>query len=430
MSHALVIGGSITGLSVAQALLKHYGRVTLLERDEFSADPGARPGVPQCWHVHALLLAGYQCLETLFPGLTRDLTGRGALLLDWTGDWRFLTSWDWMPYKSSQLKGLICSRFLLEWYLRDCLLKNPRFELRSGTQATGLIPNSDKTQIIGVEVGDGTTIAADFVADASGRSSRLPSWLLELGYERPQETVVNSFLGYASRWFRCPSGTNLQGVILAPKRGVTRRGGVLYPVEGNRCVITLSGFEKDYPTSDEDDFLSFAKSLRDPSLAKSIQELEPVSSIYCYRQTENRWRHYEKLASMPRSLVALGDAVCVFNPSYGQGMTVAALGATTLDTCLKWHKGSSFELKFQKHLSRQLQVPWLMATSEDFRWDMTTGDRPGRISRLIQHYFDRVTQAANRDPKIHRTFVEVAHLAKSPMHLFHPYVSWKALFGS
>ena len=175
MSHALVIGGSITGLTVAQVLLKHYGRVTLVERDKIPAEPEGRPGVPQCWHVHALLLEGYRVLENLFPGLTRDLTDRGALLLDWTSDWRFLTTWDWMACEPANLRSLICSRFLLEWHLRNCLLKNPRFELRSGTQVTGLIPNSDKTQIIGVEVVDGTTIGADFVADASGRSSRLPS---------------------------------------------------------------------------------------------------------------------------------------------------------------------------------------------------------------------------------------------------------------
>lgn len=430
MSHALVIGGSITGLSVAQVLLKHYGRVTLVERDKIPAEPEGRPGVPQCWHVHALLLEGYRVLETLFPGLTRDLIGRGALLLDWTSDWRFLTSWDWMTCEPAGLRSLICSRFLLEWYLRNCLIKNPRFELRSSTQVTGLIPNSDKTQIIGVEVVDGTTIAADFVADASGRNSRLPNWLVELGYERPQETVVNSFLGYASRWYRCPSDTDPKGIVLTSKYGVTRRGGVLYPVENNCCIVTLSGVEQDYPPSDEDDFLSFAKSLRDPSLAAAIQKFEPISPIYCFRRTENRWLHYEKLSSMPRNLVVLGDAVCMFNPTYGQGMTVAAQGAQTLDACLKRQKGSGLKLDFQKKLSRQIQMPWLMATNEDFRWDMTTGQRPSRLIQLIQKYFDRVIETTSYDPSIQRTFLEVAHLAKSPIHLFHPYVSWKALFGS
>ena len=58
-------------------------------------------------------------------------------------------------------------------------------------------------------------------------------------------------------------------------------------------------------------------------------------------------------------------------------MTTAALGCLTLDECLHKPHSRNFGLSYQKRLSRQLQTPWLMATREDLRWDMTTGDRPG-----------------------------------------------------
>ncbi|MEO1070547.1 MAG: 2-polyprenyl-6-methoxyphenol hydroxylase-like oxidoreductase, partial [Cyanobacteria bacterium J06638_6] len=114
MSHAVVIGGSIAGLLAARAMLNHVDQVTLVERDCFHADPSPRPGVPQSQHVHVLLMRGHQILESFFSGLTPDLTAQGALLLDWTADWRFLTAWDWMPKHGSNLTGLICSRLLLE----------------------------------------------------------------------------------------------------------------------------------------------------------------------------------------------------------------------------------------------------------------------------------------------------------------------------
>ena len=432
MSHAVVIGGSIAGLLAARTLLNHFVQVTLLERDSFPDSPGFRPGIPQAQHVHVLLMRGHQIIESLFPGLTADLTDQGALLLDWTADWRFLTQWDWMPRHVSNLKSLICSRLLLERYLCDRLLQMPGFQMREATTVTDLMASDDATRITGVVLasqGAASTLSADWIVDASGRHSKLSDWLLNLGYQRPPETTVNSFFGYASRWYRRPAGEVVEGVIVTAKPGVTRRGGILYPVEGDRCVVTLSGVEKDYPSAKETDFLAFAKSLRDPSIAQAIQAWEPISPIQCYRRTENHWLHYEKLPILPAGIIALGDAVCAFNPVYGQGMTAAALGASLLNRSMQRPQRRGLGLRFQKQLAKELMPPWLMSTGEDFRWPMTTGDRPSWFSQQLQQYFDRVVQAANNDPHVHRAFMEVAHLAKPPTHLLRPRTAWKAIIG-
>lgn len=434
MSQAIVIGGSIAGLLTARVLLDQFDHVTLLERDSLPQGPEVRPGVPQAQHVHALLLHGYHLVESLFPNLTTDLTAQGAQLLDWTYDWKWLTTWAWMPQHKSNLKGLICSRLLLEWYLRQQLLQRPGFTLQDQTRAQSLIHSQNR--ITGVVIDSKTsgtaTLQADLLVDASGRRSQLPEWLTELGYGPIETTTVNSFLGYASRCYKALPEDPIQGVIITSKPGTTRRGGIVYPVEGNRCMITLSGFEKDYPSNNESEFLEFAKSLRDPAIYHFIQKAKPVSSIYCHRSTDNRLRHYEKLKAIPAGLVTLGDAVCAFNPTYGQGMTVAAMGAMLLGDRLrhvpaKENLSSQFSLQFQRKLANTIKMPWMMATGEDFRWDMTTGDRPGWATRQMQGYFDRVVQAANTDPKIHGDFLQVAHMIKSPRVLFRPRTLWKAL---
>ena len=433
MSQAIIIGGSIAGLLTARVLLDHFDHVTLLERDPLPNGPDLRPGVPQAQHVHALLLHGYHLVESLFPNLTNDLVAQGAQLLDWTNDWKFLTMWSWMPQHKSDLKGLICSRLLLEWYLRQQLQQRSGFQLKDQTCAQSLI--CDRNRITGVIIDNkisGTAVLqADLVVDASGRRSQLPEWLTELGYGPVQTSTVNSFLGYASRWYAYSPEDPIAGVIIASKPGITRRGGVVYPVEGNRCVITLSGFEKDYPSNQEEEFLAFAKSLRDLAIYHAIQKAKPLSPIYCYRNTDNCLRHYEKLKTMPAGLVTLGDAVCAFNPSYGQGMTVASLGATLLGNCLEEpvnkRLDSQFSLQFQRKLAKIIEMPWMMATGEDFRWKMTTGDRPNWLTRKTQGYFDRVIQAANGDTKIYDDFLQVAHMHKSPNILFHPRTLWKAL---
>ncbi len=440
MSQAIVIGGSIAGLLTARVLLDHFDQVTLLEQDQLPDGPDIRPGVPQAQHVHALLLHGYHLVESLFPNLTTDLTVLGAQVLDWTNDWKFLTMWAWMPQHKSNLKGLICSRLLLEWYLRQQLLLQPGFNLKDQTQAKSLIGNHNR--ITGVVInskttGSNTPLQADLVIDASGRRSQLPDWLMDLGYGPIETTEVNSFLGYASRWYSYPPENAIEGIIIASKPGHTRRGGVIYPVENNRFVLTLSGFEKDYPGNQENEFLDFAKSLRDPAIYTVIQQAKPLSPIHCYRGTSNCLRHYEKLKAMPAGLVTLGDAACAFNPSYGQGMTVASLGAILLGNCLHAHSrrhsgaktnlNSEFSLRFQRKLSKTIALPWLMATGEDFRWEMTTGKRPNWLTRKIQGYFDRVVLAANGDTKIHNDFIQVAHMARSPSILFHPRTLWKVL---
>ena len=91
-------------------------------------------------------------------------------------------------------------------------------------------------------------------------------------------------------------------------------------------------------------------------------------------------------ARRPERFVVLGDAACAFNPAYGQGMTVAAMNAATLHRCLRAQRAAKpdgslvgFPGRFQRELARDLRVPWLMATGEDFRHPTTEGPRPGAV---------------------------------------------------
>ncbi len=93
-------------------------------------------------------------MAAFFPGLTANLTDQGALQLDWTADWRFLSLWDWVPRDVSNPKGLICSRLRLEWYLRDRLLQMPGFQIKAATTVMGLTASDDATRITGVVTPD------------------------------------------------------------------------------------------------------------------------------------------------------------------------------------------------------------------------------------------------------------------------------------
>jgi O-acetyl-ADP-ribose deacetylase (regulator of RNase III) len=182
------------------------------------------------------------------------------------------------------------------------------------------------------------------------------------------------------------------------------RGGGLFFAEGGLWIITLAGIAGFYPPTDEEGFLDFARQLSHPCLYEAIREAEPVTQIYGYRRTENQWRHYERLTRWPRGLLVIGDAVCCFNPVYGQGMTSAAMGASLLDEQLRKTKdpvSSDFGKTFQRQLAKFLETPWLVATGEDFRWENTEGDRPSRAARIVQSYMDRVIKLAMLDSHAH-----------------------------
>ncbi|WP_373525778.1 FAD-dependent oxidoreductase [Nostoc sp.] len=430
---AIVIGGSIAGLLTAQVLTKYFDRITIVERDRFPDQPKQRQGIPQAHHVHVLLIRGQQILEQLFPGIMAELADWGTPIINWTSDCLWLGFNGWSPRFGSNLSTRTCSRNLLEWTIRRRLAANERVVFVQAAQVTSLLSNPSKTSVTGVQVSFGNETKADIpanlVVDASGRNSRTPEWLQALGYESPQETVVNSFLGYASRWYHLPEGfqPDWQTLIIWPKPPNKTRSGMLYPVEGNRWIVTLAGVGRDYPPTDEAGFLDFARSLRSPMIYEAIKDAQPLSSIFAYKRTENHLRHYEKLSKLPEGLLLIGDAVCAFNPIYGQGMTTAALGALTLDECLSKQlsdqsDGNLIGLSryFQQQLSKVISSPWLMSTGEDFRWPTTEGGKPDLITKLTQQYLYQVFLLQANSAQIHELFLEVLNMLKPPSAFFQP----------
>jgi 2-polyprenyl-6-methoxyphenol hydroxylase-like FAD-dependent oxidoreductase len=440
--HALIIGGSMAGLLAARVLSERFGRVTIVERDRFPKGPGFRKGVPQSRHLHAFMMRGRQIAERLFPGLSEELEEAGAVLIDSADDFEWLTPAGFAPRFNSGLPLLMSSRDLLEWAVRERVAALPQVRFLQKTDLTGLLPTPDGKGVAAVKVrsrdGRGGTgseepLYGDLVVDASGRNSNASRWLEALGYAPPEETYINSRLGYASRVYRRPKrfagdwkGLNVQ----AAPPSVTR-GGVLLPLEGDRWMVTLSGLGGDYPPTNEAGFMGFARSLRSPILYEAIKDAEPISAISGYRDTENRRRHYEKLSRQPDNLLVTGDAACAFNPIYAQGMTTAALGAEVLEECLRESGDlTGLSKRFQKKLSEANAASWLLATGEDFRVRGVEGGTATFATRLTHRYMDRVLALSLRDIGVRRTFLEVFHMLKPPTALFAPGIAAKALRGA
>jgi 2-polyprenyl-6-methoxyphenol hydroxylase-like FAD-dependent oxidoreductase len=440
--HAVVLGGSLAGLLAARVLSDHFEHVTLIERDVYPETAETRRGIPQANHVHGLLLRGRQILEELFPGLQDEMMAAGAPLLDMANDISWFTRAGFGIRFPSDLKILSFTRPMLDLHIRRHLSRNPRVEIMDNTEVLRLIPDSTENQLSGVLVcprtADGDRriakeIKADLFVDATGRASRAPRWLAQLGYEPPEEIVINGHIGYASRLYGIPE--NFHGewtcafVQAAPPE--RKRGAILFRVEDNRWLVTLVGGGRDYPPSDDDGFLEFARSLPCHTIYDAIRSAEPLTPIKTHRATENRLRRFERAKQLPDNFVLLGDAVCAFNPVYGQGMTTAALGVLALQESLREQQrdGSlnGLSRRFQRRLAKVIQAPWLMATREDYRYLETDGGAPGRMTRFMHWYMDQVLQLATRIVPVRKVLLDAFSMLTPPSSLLQPRVLFRVL---
>jgi len=435
-NHAIVLGGSLAGLLAARVLADHFEKVTLIERDTYTETTETRRGIPQANHVHALLLRGRQILEQLFPGLQDEMIAAGAPLVDMAHDIAWLTPAGWGVRFPSELKVLTFTRPMLDLHVRKRLIKDTRITILDNTKVVALERQTNQDRLTGVLVADqhsdsdrvvGRSLTADLVVDTTGRGSVAPKWLNDIGYAKPEESIVDGHLAYASRLFKIPDESLVNWVCAIVQRAPPdrKRGGLVFCVEGNRWLVTLIGSGSDSPPADDAGFLEFARGLRSPVIYNAIKNAEAVSAVITHRGTQNRLRHFERVKRLPENFVLLGDSVCAFNPVYGQGMTVAALGVVELDKSLRELKKRNFSglsLKFQKRLARLNKAPWMMATSEDYRYRGTEGGCPSIATRFMHKYMDQVMLLATQDPDVRDRLLHVFSMLRPPTSLFKPAV--------
>ncbi len=437
---AIVIGAGIAGLLAARVLCDHFPRVCLIDQDELPATPQARRGVPQARHAHLLMVQGWRVLERFFPTLGAEIFDLGAIPLDWYADVRWCGPAGWMAAEGNGFITCSTSRDLLEFALRRRVLADSRVELVTRHKVVGLDADAPRGQINAVEIMEcrpdasaRQRLTADFVVDASGRSSQSAKWLDDLGYGLPEEKVVNAFLGYSSRRYRRPAGAGAptwKALIISAHPPDCFRAGGIFAIEQDQWMVVLMGGGRDYPPKNEAGFLEFARSLRAPELYQVLKDAEPVSPVYHYRRTENRWIHYERQAKWPAGLIVMGDAVCGFNPIYGQGMTVAALSAELLDKTLHAHAGLAKTTRsFQQQLAALCTWPWTMATGADLLYPTTEGGEHAWHTRVTQHYLDQVLMMATKYPDIYQRFVRVMNMVDPPSTLFAPSVAARMAIG-
>jgi 2-polyprenyl-6-methoxyphenol hydroxylase-like FAD-dependent oxidoreductase len=430
---AIVIGGSMAGLLAARVLADYFETVTVIERDEPCVKSEPRRCVPQGRHAHGLLLRGQDTICRLFHDVREELLAAGATPVNMGSDVKWFHFDVWKCRYHSALNFISASRPLIEWTVAERVRRLPNVKMLHGWAVESVV--YDGHSVSGVRMhrrDDPATeqrLNADLVIDASGRASQLSQQLRALGFERPPESAVRIDVGYASCVFRRPNLPRDWKMLYVVARPPAKRGGLILPLEGDRWICTLVGLHGDHPPTDLEGYLAFAKSLPVPDMYEALRNAEPLTEVVRYGFPASIRRHYEQLNRFPPGLLVLGDALCSFNPIYGQGMSAASMYADVLQACLQERVAVGWGLqdlwcKFFREIALAADRPWELATGEDFRYAETTGPR-GRALKLLHWYTAKVHAAASVSPAVTERFYEIMHLLKSPIAMFAPDILWK-----
>ncbi len=405
----VVIGAGLAGLLAAAAAAANGADTILLERDRLPETPEPRKGVPQGRQLHVLLHRGLLSAEELLPGLRSDLISAGAAVFD-TGAMPWLGEYGWSPTRWPGFDLLSVTRPLLEHLTRRRLLSTFAPTLHEDHQVSGLRRSGEQWQVL---TENRRHVVADRVIDASGRSSRLPYWLSQLGVRIPEPVRVDAHLGYACRLYRANGPPPLATGVVIAGTPATGRGAIALPVENGHWLLVAGGYGEHRPSREPAEFEAYLAALQDPAVSEVAERLEPVSDIAVYRQTSNRRYRFGRVRDWPPGLLAVGDAACTFNPVYGQGISVAAQQALLIRN--EWQVR-----RLQSRLDRIANFCWSVATSEDLRHPTSAGHQ--NLGQRVMAAWSREIGllAVGGDRRACQAFASAYHLMASPRVFFHP----------
>ncbi|MFD8014726.1 FAD-dependent monooxygenase [Streptomyces sp. NPDC058955] len=438
MQRAVVMGGSYAGLFAARVLSDHAEEVVVVEPDVIGEDGLGRRS-PQRRQLHALLSMGHRQLERWFPGLTDELV-RGGARLGEGDDVRFYVDGRLKaPVAESRMLG--ATRPFLESGLRRrvALLPHVRFVraevtglLFDGARVSGVattVPADDRVDGrapgAGTDGTKGDEIRADFVVDATGRSSRLDDWLTRHGWDAAPVDRMRIDLGYATASFH--RGDELGTTVIAHSSPgpasdylpeVTEPG-ALAAVEGDRWSVVLAGYADHRPGPDPDEFLRRMRRCVAP-IRTVAEESTMIGSVATYRFVESRRRVHTRLRRFPGGLVVVGDALASVNPVYGQGLTLAALEADALAAYLRTGpRPHAPALPYFRLAETAVDAAWQLSTAADLAQPHVTGPYP-RGYRAQKWVADRLTEASVIDSAVNAAYLRVVHMEAPPKALTDP----------
>lgn len=433
----VVAGGSIAGLLAAAALAPLARQVVVVDRDPLTDDPGrdgqTRPGTPQALQVHGLLASGRLAIEELLPGFTSELVDAGAVSRGDIGtNGRWWIGGGLVADAVVGASGIAASRQLIEATILRRVRALPRVALRDRTDVVGLTADDERQRVTGVHLRDRrsdaqavVSLAADLVIDATGRSSRGAGWLTDHGWPEPPSERVRVGVRYATTHVERREG-DLGGrhVLVSAATPHVPRVGVAIAQEDGTWVVGVCGYSEVQPPVDPEGFRRYAAGVVAPDLAELLADRPLLHPVRTYRFPDCRRRRVDRVP-LPLGFVPIGDAIASFDPTFGQGMSVAALEAVLTRRHAAAGPGS-LQKRYPREAIGIVDRAWTIVVGADLQLPGVEGTPPPG-HRLMSRYVSRVQRAAQHDPVVARALMRVTNLLDPPTALMRPAIMARAM---
>jgi 2-polyprenyl-6-methoxyphenol hydroxylase-like FAD-dependent oxidoreductase len=383
----IVIGGGVAGLATAVQLGRAGHDVTVIERDDTPMPETAdeafewnRRGAPQVRHSHAFLARLRNLLRDHQPDILEALLDEGATEMRF-GD-GLPPEMDFTPEPGDDdLVMIACRRTTFEWVLRRAALAEANVTIRTGLAVSGLIAADESGSgsagvvpvVSGVRLDDGTKLVADLVVAANGRRSAVAEWLAQIGAREVTETVEDTGIVYASRFYR-----------LRPDADLPPRSG---PIGGDLGYVKYGTFVGDnrtfsitlaVPTDDDELRRRLADPVAFDAAARSLPATAPwldgraeplTPEVHLMAGLLNKWSDYVVDAEPAAiGLVPVGDAVLCTNPLYGRGCSTAYWSAQLLASAIAEHPADTRAAAVAYDAALRAEIhPWYRSSVEQDR---------------------------------------------------------------
>jgi 2-polyprenyl-6-methoxyphenol hydroxylase-like FAD-dependent oxidoreductase len=378
MVKVVVIGAGPIGLYSAIVLARRGNEVVLIDRDRGPAPDGSweRRGVMQFRHPHFFRHIVGQIFAETAPDLWDSVVAAGGIAVRPPGAPEFVNN-------------LQCRRTTFEAAIRAAAAAQPGLALHTGHAERIVI---EQGRVAGVYI-DGTSVPADMVIDAGGRSSRLADGL------RPPGEGGNCGFSYVARMYRVldddaaatladcavPLGKLYDGYLV-----------IVFPQDGRTLSTLIVRASDDSGLAEVRHVEAWDAAMRAiPHLAQWTEpgRFEPMSEVMPGGGLTNTYRGQSDLPG----LFVLGDAVCTTNPAAGRGVSLGLLQARELLRLLQEDMNTAaarFETWCEQHIR-----PWY---EDHVYWDATqlARFRGAGINVDARIPSDVICAAAEVDPQI------------------------------
>lgn len=433
--HVVVVGCGVAGL-MAAAVFAVHANVTIVDKDfgtEFMFDTYVlgRRGTPQDVHVHSLLEGGRLAIERRLPGFTERLIKNGAREVDRSNDVAWFHAGSWKKRYVDGGKYYLCTRPVIERTMRECIRDQfgVRVRFMFDKRVTDLIYDSNR--VTGVKFDDlGVLHGCDLVVDATGRFGDTLKLLDRIGFkESPRTQIVEVNLKYSTLMFELPLWVEFGAEVTVVSPSTDRPVGVvcmrLNPivVPGSRpdrayAICTLFSYHASTWPSSHDQFMAELRML--PSglflMLSCGVSMSKNPAFFNFPRMERRY--WEEMTCLPDGFISVGDAVCSFDPVFGQGMTHAVMGVDRLEPVIgRLLRGESGAARHV--LARAGYASFVLNAVGDCGYSGTKGFRPF-CATLVRGLLHMVFRAQGHSIEVCRVVWRVAHLQSSVFTLFDP----------